>query len=84
MVVIEYPTHANDCDIDGIFEPTEEYLAWRAQFPVGYLLAAQIERNKKNIIGVDDLEIYEYEKDHIADPMSYLGTTPSTIIRWKL
>ena len=62
----------------------EEYLEWRAQFPVGYLLAKQIESNSHKIIGVRDKEVYEYECEHIADPLDYVGTRPDNRVRWKI
>jgi len=62
----------------------EEYHQWRAQFPVGYLLAKKMEENKTKIIGQYDKEIYEYESKHIADPADYVGTRPDNQIRWKV
>ncbi|MEE8597956.1 MAG: hypothetical protein V3S69_00260 [Dehalococcoidales bacterium] len=81
---LPYPEKANDCDLEGVFEPTDEYLAWRSQFPVGYLLAKQIEGNKTKIIGIADKAVYDYESKHIADPADYIGTRPDNQIRWKV
>jgi hypothetical protein len=65
-------------------EGLDAYIKWRSGLSVGYLLNKQMERNKKNIIGIADLEIYEYEKTHIAIPMDYYCTKPDKIIEWKL
>lgn len=62
----------------------EEYLEWRSQFPVGHLLAQQLEMNAKGPFNQDLKEMYEYEKNHIADPLDYVGTRPDNRIRWKV
>lgn len=65
-------------------ERDEKSREWREGLPLGYLLDKQMERNKKNIIGIEDQKIYEYEKTHIAVPIDYYCTKPDKIIRWKL
>lgn len=61
----------------------EEYLEWRRQFPVGYLLAKQIEKNKQLPVRKDLYELHEEERRHIADPLSYVGTKPDVEVRYK-
>lgn len=65
-------------------ERVEKYQEWREGLPLGYLLEKQMEANKKNIIGIEDQKIYEYEKTHIAVPIDYYCTVPDITIRWKL
>ena len=68
-------------DIESLLQ-YEKYLAWRSQFPVGYLLDQQIERNGRGPFNTDLSDMYEHEKTHIADPEDYVGTRPDSELRW--
>ncbi len=62
----------------------DEYLEWRSQFPVGYLLAKKIADNSKKIIGIETAKAHAYECEHIADPLDSYCTKPDKSIRWKV
>ena len=55
--------------------------------PVGQMLREQMERNKREPVRTSVKDVYDIEKDHIADPLSYCMTPPDIEIRytkWKL
>jgi hypothetical protein len=82
---IPYPTLANErSDDEGDSTPTEEWLAWRAQFPCGHFIEKAMRENKHKIIGQGHKDMHDHESKHIADPRDYIGSKPDNEIRWKV
>jgi hypothetical protein len=83
---IPYPTLANkpNDDDEGDSTPTEEWLAWRAQFPCGHFIEKAMRENKHKIIGQGHKDMHDHESKHIADPRDYIGSKPDNEIRWKV
>ena len=67
-----------------LVEGMDEYMAWRATYPVGALLAKRIERNTRLPVRSTLHEVHLEEQAHIAKPIDYYCTKPDEEVRYQV
>lgn len=67
-----------------LVEGMDDYMSWRASYPVGALLAKRMERNSRLPLARSLHDMHKEEQAHIANRLDYVGSKPDKEIRWTL